>query len=302
MMEENEIGLFYWDSNYNSTMLLSLAIIIGLFTSLRLFSGAVSHVDPSYELTQKDNGAFGISLAGVVFGVTLVLTGVIPNSWAMDLQGSIIAVGVYGVVGIVLMALTRVIFDRIALPRISIRDEIVKGNAAAAIVDAGNVIAAALVIRSVMTWITTNTLEGLKALLLIYVVSQVILTVIGMIHVRLFSMNNNGKSIQEEFSEGNVALALRFSGRRIGIAFAITAASHIMVYEVYEVTSLLFAWTMISLIVVIALTLLSWLATRIILFGMDVNDEVIRQRNIALGAVQGVIYIALGLIVSSLMS
>lgn len=299
---EQEIGLVYWDNSYNSTMLLTLAIIIGLFTSLRLFSGAISHIDPSFELTQKDNAAFGISLAGVVFGVTLVLSGVIPSNWAMPLADSVVAVGVYGVVGIAMMALTRVIFDRIALPRISIRDEIVKGNVAAAIVDAGNVIAAALVIRALMAWIPSNTLDGLVSLLLVYLVSQAVLTAVAVVHVQLLSKRVEGGSLQTEIQERNSALAMRFSGRRIGVAFAISAASSIMVYEIYEVTTLLFAWVLVSLAVIAGVILLSWLAIRIILFGVDVNDEVIRQRNVALGAVQGTVYLSLGLIVASLMA
>lgn len=299
---EGEIGLSYWDHSYNPTMLLTLAIIIALFASLRLFSGAISHVDPRFELTQKDNGAFGISLAGVVFGVTLVLSGVIPNSWTMELGEVGVAVAVYGVIGIIMMVLTRLIFDRIALPRISIRDEIVKGNSAAAIIDAGNVIAAALVIRAVMAWTPTTNFEAIIDLVKLYVVSQVLLTVIAMIHVRLFTMHGvDDRTMQDEIHDGNTALALRMSGRRIGIAFAITAASNLMVYELYGVDKLLLQWVGISLLVILALTILSWIATRIILWGMQVNDEVINQRNVALGAVQGTVYVALGILLSSLM-
>lgn len=299
---EGEIGLSYWDHSYNPTMLLTLAIIIALFASLRLFSGAISHVDPRFELTQKDNGAFGISLAGVVFGVTLVLSGVIPNSWTMELGEVGVAVAVYGVIGIIMMVLTRLIFDRIALPRISIRDEIVKGNSAAAIIDAGNVIAAALVIRAVMAWTPTTNFEAIIDLGKLYVVSQVLLTVIAMIHVRLFTMHGvDDRTMQDEIHDGNTALALRMSGRRIGIAFAITAASNLMVYELYGVDKLLLQWVGISLLVILVLTILSWIATRIILWGMNVNDEVINQRNVALGAVQGTVYVALGILLSSLM-
>lgn len=299
---ESDIGLSYWDHSYNPTMLLSLAIIIVLFASLRLFSAAVSHVDSKFELTQKDNGAFGISLAGVVFAVTLVLTGVIPKSWTMELGEVALAVAVYGIIGIGLMVLTRVIFDRIAVPHLSMRDEIVKGNYAAAIIDAGNVIAAALVIRAVMAWTPTTNLEAVIDLLKLYIVSQLLLTAIAMVHVRLFTMHGVGdRTMQDEIHSGNTALALRMSGRRIGIAFAITAASNIMVYELYGVNSLLIEWVGVSLLVVLALTLLSWIATKIILWNMDVNDEVINQRNVALGAVQGAIYISLGILVSSLM-
>lgn len=302
MLEAQEIGLVYWDNSYNSTMLLTLAIIIALFTSLRFFSGAVSNVDPSFELTQKDNAAYGISFAGVVFGVTLVLSGVIPNNWAMPLTESLISVGVYGVVGIVLMALTRIIFDRIALPNIHIREEIVRGNVAAAIVDAGNVVAAGVVIHALMAWVATNTLDGLVSLLLIYAVSQALLTAVAVVYMRFLARRLEGGSLQEEFKGRNTALALRFAGRRISIAFAISAASHIMVYEVYEVSALLLDWALVSIGVIVGLLVLSWITTRIMLFGVNVNDEVFRQRNVALGAVQGVVYIALGLIVSSLMS
>lgn len=299
---EQEIGLFYWDNSYNATMLLSFAIIVALFASLRWFSGVISHIDPSYELTQKDNAAFGVSMAGVVFGVTLVLTGLIPNSWAMTLQESVIAIGVYGVIGIVLMAVTRIIFDRITLPHISIRDEIVKGNLAAAITDAGNVIAAAVVINAVMSWIQVNSLDGIWSLLMVYIVSQALLTAVAVLHLRMFAKRTDGHDLEKVLSEGNTAQALRFSGRRIGIAFAITAASNIMVYEIHEVSHLLMSWTLISLLVIVVLVVFSWLATKIILVGVDLDDEVLNQRNVALGAVQGVIYIALGLILSSLMS
>ena len=301
-MDTNEIGLMYIDWNYVPVMLLSLAIIIALFSSLRFFSGVVSHIDPDYELTKKDNTAYGISLAGVVFGVTLVLSGAIPSSWAMSFTDSIIAVGVYGVLGIVLMVLSRLIFDRIALPRISIRDEIVAGNNAAAIIDAGNVIASALVIRAVMRWIEINTLDGIGALLLVYCVSQVILTIVAILTARIFTWRSNGLSIQEEFRKRNTALALRFAGRRIGVAFAITAASQSMVYEIYEVYSLIFVWVILSCVMIALLAVLSWIASRLILFGVRVHHEVITERNLAIGAVQGTLYIALGILLAALMA
>lgn len=297
-----QMSLIYWDHGYNLTLLLTLAIIIALFASLRLFAGLVSHVDSSFELTQKDNTAFGVSLAGVVFGVTIVLVGVIPSSWTQSLADSLITVTTYGVVGILLMFLTRVIFDRWVLYRFSPRDEIIRGNVAVAIVDAGNVIAAAIVISAVTSWINTDSLDGIFSLLAVYIMSQAILTFVGVAHVRIFAKLNPGKSLPQELYNGNAAVALRFAGRRIGYAFTIMAASHIMVYELYSVAELLVQWTLLSFGLLLGMTLLSYIAARAILFGLNVNDEVINQRNIAIGAVQGVIYISLGLIVSSLMN
>lgn len=297
----DEMELVYWDHSYNKVLLVNLAIAVGLFTSLRLFSGVISHINPSDELTKKDNPAFGISLAGAVFAITIVLAGAIYGDPVYTLKESVISVGLYGGLGIILMALTRVIFDRIALPDISIRDEIVKGNVAAGIIDAGNVVATAIIIYAAMVWVATNTLDGIVAVLTAYVISQVLLTASMYMRVKLFFIQS-GKSLQDEFKNGNTALALRFAGRRIGLAFAITAASHIMVYEMYDTQLLLAIWAGVSVVIMALLSLLSFIANKIILAGVDVDDEVINQQNTALGIVQCVIYISLGLLLAELMA
>ena len=56
------------------------------------------------------------------------------------------------------------------------------------------------------------------------------------------------------------------------------------------------------MMMVAILTALSFVANKVIFAGTNVNDEVIRQKNVALGAVQCVIYICLGLLLSELMS
>jgi uncharacterized membrane protein YjfL (UPF0719 family) len=269
---------------------------------LRWFSGAISHINASKELVKKYNAAFGISMAGVVLGITIVLTGAIYGDPIHNLMGSVIAVGLYGIIGIVLMALTRIIFDKICLPKISIRDQIVQGNVAAGIIDAGNVIATALVIRAVMVWVQTNTLEGIGAVLLGYIISQVLLTLATYLRVKWSSAKLNGKSLGEEFEGGNVAIALTFAGRRIGTAFAITAASNIMVYELFDIQTMLAAWAVVSIIMILLLKLLSFIADSIILYKVDVEDEVINQSNLAIGAVQSIIYVSLGLLLAELMA
>lgn len=292
--------LFYWDFSNNIVLFVNLVIAIGLFTSLRLFSGTVSHINASDELIKKNNPAFGISLAGMAFAITIILSGTIYGDPLQTVQDSAIAIGIYGVVGILLMALTRLIFDKIAFPNISIRDEIINGNIAAGIIDAGNVVATALIIRAVMVWIPTNTLEGIIALCIGYVISQLILTIVTFIHIQLFHFKYKHHSLQQIFKDGNTALALRFTGFRVGMAFAITAASQLMIYELNDVLDLLLGWSLVSVVTIIVLSMLAFIADRVILFRINTVGEVIAEKNIALGALQGVIYISLGLLLSEL--
>ena len=298
----DKIGLVYWDNNYNLVLLLNFVLVIAIFTSVRMFSGMTSHISALKELTEKDNPAFGVSMAGVVFAVTLVLSGAIYGDPIYTKQDSIISVGLYGVVGIILMAITRIIFNKIALPSVNIKQEIIGVNLAAGIIDAGNVIATAIIIRAMMLWVSANTVNGLMAVITGFIISQVLLTSTTLIRIKRFNNNRQNDNLQNELKSGNVAIALRFAGRKIGTAFAVAAASSRLVFELYDLPSLLGIWAGVSVIMIGLLTVLSFLATKVILAGINVEDEVIRQRNVALGAVQCVVYICLGILLSELMS
>jgi uncharacterized membrane protein YjfL (UPF0719 family) len=294
------MDMIYWDHYYNSILFLNLAIVIGLFTSLRLFFGVISQMNASDELLRKDNPAFGISLAGATFAVTIMLSGTIYGSPGSEALASVAVVGVFGITGIALLALTRVIFDKVALPAISLRDEIFNGNKAVAIADAGNLLAVAIIIRAVMIWVTVSSIEGIIALLGGYAVSQLILTSMTFLRMKVFGIINKGNLLQDELKKGNIALALRFAGRKIGTAFAIAMAAKIVVYEEYEVVPILLAWFLTSILIILIWEVLCFIAERIILFRVDADQEVIEQKNIAVGALQAVIYVSLGLLISSL--
>ena len=291
--------LVYWDHFYDQILLINLTIIIALFTALRLFSGKIAHINATAELLTKDNPAFGISLSGTVFAVAVMLSGTIYSMPGQTVEDSAISVGLYGVVGIVLMALARLIFDKITLRELSLRDEIVNGNKAVAIADAANVLAAALIIRTVMMWVPVNTIESIYAVLAAFAISQFILTASTIIRMKIFSAAHKERDIQKELKDGNIALALRFAGKKIGTAFAISIAAEIVVYEIYQLPAVLTAWFFVSIVAILALKLLYFIAEKIILFRVDTNHEVLTQRNIAVGALQAVLYIAMGMLLSA---
>jgi uncharacterized membrane protein YjfL (UPF0719 family) len=294
------MNMIYWDHYYNTILLLNLLIVIGLFTSLRLFSGVIVHINPTRELLTKDNPAFGISLAAATFAITIILSGTIYGSPENDAIYSIIAVGVFGILGVMLMALTRLIFDRITLPSVHLREEIVGGNVAVAIADAGNVIAAAIIIRAVMIWVTVNSFEGILALLGAYAVSQFLLTGMTVLRMRVFGMINKGNCTQEELRGGNTALALKFAGQKTGMAFALATASQIVVYEEYEILPILATWFFASIAVILAWKALCFLAENIILFRVDTGREILAQKNIAVGMLVGIIHLCMGILLSAL--
>lgn len=294
------MDMIYWDHYNNQIIFLNLLIVVGLFTCLRLFFGIISHVNASDELLRKDNPAFGISLAATTFALTIMLSGAIYGSPENDALHSVISVGAFGIAGIVLLALTRSILGRVVFPAMHIRDQIVNGNKAVAIADAGNIIAAAIIIRAVMVWVDVYSLEGMLALIGGYAASQFILTAMTLVRMKAFQLIDGKTNLQDELKNGNIALALRFSGQKVGTAFAIATAAQIVVYEEYDVAQILVAWIAASILALTAWKIICFFAERIILFRVNTHSEIVEQRNIAVGALQAVIYISLGLLLSAL--
>ncbi|HPD82219.1 MAG: DUF350 domain-containing protein [Alphaproteobacteria bacterium] len=290
----------YWDHSLNSVLFVNILIVIALFTCLRLFSGAIAHINATKEILTKDNAAFGLSLAGVTFAVAIMLSGAIYGNYSIDLWTSAAYVSGFGVLGILLMSLTRIIFDKITLPEISLRDEISKGNIAVAIADTSNVLAAAIIIRSLMIWATDNALHDVLFLLVAYLISQVILTSTTYIRRLMVRYFHTGRETQDELKNGNIAMALSFGGRKIATAFAITIASNFDFFEVYDLKMIILPWILISISAVIILKIIAYIAERIVLFNVATMREILDQRNIAVGAIQATIYMAMGLLIAGL--
>lgn len=288
------------NTNVIPVILVNFAIALILLVGIKYISAAVSHVQAKTELSVKDNGAFGISTAGVILGVIIMTTGIMTDEASLDLSLLAMMMAGYGLLGIALMFVTRVIFDDLAMPRIKLRDEILRGNMAAGIVDAGNVIASALVVRAVMYWVNSYTWQGLVILLIAYFLSQLFLTLVVRLGLARFQRRHNAV-VQHQVGSGNVAVALRFAGFRIGTALAITAASQMVPYAYDEFLLPMVSWLIMSLVIVIITSVVAWLADHIILSDINLELEVDSQRNIAVGSMQAAIHISVGLLMMALM-
>ncbi len=281
---------------------MDFAIIFVVLLSIRALFGFISGVNATSELASKDNFAFGIALTGATAGVAIMLSGVATGGLARSFGEEAALMAVFALVGLVLMWLTRLIFDRVTLPGVSVKEEIDRANTAIAIVDAGNIVATAIMIRAVIISADNDITAGLIAVFIGYVASQIILTLTAFYRVRLFASRNAGGQFQEAVRDGNMALALRFAGFQIAVAFAVTAASDLDLLDQFANPVLKgLAWGVASLVLAVALVILSAIAERFVLAGVDVSEEVDQQRNIGVGLVEVAVYVSIGLLLNGLL-
>jgi len=275
-------------------------IIAAILASMRKLAGVVGNVSAHAELSERDNHAFGISLAGAAIAVAIMLMGAVSGEAAKNPASEAFIMLAYGGLGLVLMAITRKIFDNISLPDISIHSEIMKGNIAAALVDAGNMIATAIILRAVMVWVDSNSLVGLLFVLGGFLVSQVIMVAATAYRRRVYARHHGDSDLHKQLEQGNAALALRFAGHRIGIALAVTGASGIVIYTDAQLITGLATWSGVAVLMFITLTVLAILIRKAVLPGINVAEEVNQQGNIAIGAIEAAVYIAVGLLLAGL--
>ena len=91
--------LEYIDLDVNLALyyLLDFVIALALLTGMRFVSGLVGNVSATHEISQKDNKAFGISLAGAMVAVCIMLMGVVSGESGYSLGNEAFQVIVFGV-------------------------------------------------------------------------------------------------------------------------------------------------------------------------------------------------------------
>ena len=288
---EVDLALFY---------LVDFLIAVSLLSGMRLLAGFVGNVSATHEISHNDNKAFGVSLAGAMIAVSIMLMGVVSGDAGYNLANEAFMVILFGVIGIVLMWLTRIAFDRVSFPGLSIHDQIMKGNMAAGIIDACNMIATAIIIKAAMSWVDGGLEIAIIAIIASFIASQIIMALATLYRVKVFEKRHEGRQLHTAIEENNVALAIRFSAYRIGIAIAVSAAFTAVEYEPGAFMTVFMLWFGVALALFILLTLIAIVIRHGVLHRVNVGDEVGQQGNIAVGAIEGSIYIVVGLLLAGL--
>lgn len=288
------------DTYIYQVLLVDLAIAVVMISSLRFVTGIVANVNSAEELASRDNFAFGIAMAAGVISLALMLTGAVSGEPSSTLLSEAISVFSYGVLGLVLIKVGRLAQDKLLFTGIEIQNKIKEGNLAAALVDAANTIATGLVLRAVMLWVESDTLDGLLVVLAAFVFTQLMLALVTKYRLIVYARRHDGASLEVAFSENKVALAVRFFGHLLGVALAVTAASGVVAYDVDNLLRALALWSGITVLFAILVSLLAIVARSIILMGVDVVEEVNNQNNIGVAAIEAAIYISIGLFFTAL--
>jgi len=299
---EKLLNVILLDQQLLAYLALDILIAIILLGTMRFVSGISAKVNTTEELSKHDNFAFGISLAGSIIALGIVLTGAIAGEAAPSLMMEAIGMLSYGLFGLILIKIGRIIHDRFALNKLDKTALINEQNITVGIVDAAGAIATAIVVRAVLLWVDGLDIATFIAITSGFIVAQLMLVIVTRLRERAYAKNNQNDCLQEAFSNGQQALAIRYAGQLISTALAVTAASYFFVYNPETLVINLLGWLLFGLIMTVLVAILTNIAKRIVLWGVNLVEEVDQQHNIGVASIEMATSISIALILTALMA
>lgn len=292
--------------SYSPQMLayFSLDILIALILLIIMRWGYTlwTKVDGTNELSGRDNFAFGVSVASSLLALSIVLWSAAEQASSDDYLTQSMQMLIYGIGGIILIRIGRWAHDKVILNRFNKRLQLLEGNVSIGLVDGANTIATAIIVRSVMLWTEGFTLYSGIAVLSGFFVAQTVMLVTTRLMERRFAQDNQDDSMQDVLVRGQVALAIQHGGNLLGVAFAVSAASKLLVYSPQAYISNLINWLFIALLFTLLTIILAWLAKKVVLKGIDLVREVDHQHNVGVASIEMALTVGVAMLVLGLVS
>lgn len=261
-------------------------IALMLFAGKKLFDLTTTYHFQK-ELTEKDNPAFGVALAGFVLGLAIALGGTTYGVRGQSAIDAFISLAVYGLLAIVLMRLSITINDKWILHRFCVHKEIIEDrNTGTAFVVAGSFVASGFMIAGALTGESISFIAGIVDLLVYWAVGQALLVFGGWLFQKITPYDVHHTIEHDD----NTAAGLSFGGFLVGLGI-------IMMTSLTGAGSNLFAE--IGPTILIAVTgMLLLVATRIIIDRLFLPSaplarEVATEKNVAAGALACTLFVAL---------
>ncbi len=244
------------------------------------------------ELTSHDNPAFGVAVAGYYAAVTIVYLGAgVGHPLPVD-DGSFAVFAALGynvawaTVGILLLNLLRWVMDQTLVSELRTSNEVVANrNVAAGVLEASGYIAAGLVLGSAIrrpggTVVTTAALFAL---------GEVALILIARRYQRV-----SGYDVAGEIRGANLAAGLAFGMTLVAIALLMVKATS---GEFVDWGRNLSFFAFDTVAGVILLRLLRWVTDLLLLPNASIPEEIVRDRNVNAGLIEGVLAIGIAAII-----
>jgi uncharacterized membrane protein YjfL (UPF0719 family) len=282
--------------NYPALALSLVQVMLGVAVLIiaKLAAGVLSPYAIDRELTSLDNPAFGLAISGYYAATVIIYLGAAGAApLPLDEGATLVfaAVGrdlLWSIAGIACLNFSRWLMDRLLVSGVRNAHEITKHrNLAAGALECGAYVAAGVILAGAIRQPSGT----LWTAAILFLLGQFALIVMGHVYQN------------QRWSSYNVAAEIRSGNFAAGIAFALTlvALSLLMLKAIsgeftsWATTLSFFAFDTVS--GMLLLMFLRWLTDLALLPGARIKAEIVRDRNVNAGLIEGVLAVGIAAII-----
>ena len=291
--------------NVGLDALIGAVLCLGVLFIGRAFYRITTKVKLEYEVSERDNFAMGITLAGFLVGLAIAISsGLLAQ---VPLVDKIENQFIIGLVSMVLLRISLVINDKCILYKFSNLNQIIQyKNVGVALVEAGGSIATGLMIAGAMSCKADSLLEKLHYGAIYWLIGQAILVLAA--HVYRLICGFKVDEILEAKTETDVgsvgffnpiAAGASFGGYLLAIGLIIQAsldgASINLVPEIATIATF-------AIIGLVLLTVAKFVLQKVLMPTSPIPKEISVDKNVGAGALAAAGYIAIAAIFAASIS
>ncbi len=241
----------------------------------------------NHELTEVDNKAVAVSFSGYMFGLGIILFGVISGGTTHNFYRDLLGTVVWGVIGIILLQIARLVNDKIILSRFDNAKELATDkNVGTGAVECGGYIGGSLLIMAAISGEEGGFAADLVSTLIFFIVGQ-----IGFILFAKLYQGVTRFDLHREIERDNVSAGVAFGMSLIAMGLLLSkfiiASDSLGGFAIWFVLGALF------------LVIFRYLVDKIILPGKLLDEEISQDQNWGAALVEGGMAIILALLLNA---
>lgn len=244
------------------------------------------------QLTEKDNKAVAVSFSGYMLGVLIILLGIFHSgsvvegeiTTRLDLARDLLSTVIWGIIGILLLNVSRIVNDKLLLSKFNNVKELVQDkNIGTGAVLWGSYIGSALIVRAAVYGESMGWLADIVSTLIFFAIGQLGLVIFGWLYIKISRYDVHAEIEKDNISAG-VAFGLSLT------AIAILLSGYLMSYN--SILGFLL-WFVIGLIVLLASR---YIVDKLMLPGSLLDEEITNDQNWGAALLEGSIAVGIALL------
>lgn len=268
------------------TFIYLLVTLSVLYIGKKVYDWSVPY-DLNEQLTVIDNKAAAVSFAGYMFGLGIIMRGVLSTDTDAHFWKDISDTITWGFIGILLLQASRIINDKVIFYKfLNIKEIIEDKNIGTGAVQCGSFIGSAFIVMAAVSGEDASFIKGSISTLIFFVLGQFAFILFSRLFQAITRFDLHAEIEKDNVSAG-VGFGMTMAAMGLLLSNSIVKSDSIIAFAIWFILSAML------------LVMLRYLVDKLILPGQLLDEEISKDQNWGAALINGSIAIIIALLVNT---